>query len=401
MISDAKARKLSPTDKPLSDSGVKGLYLFSGSTVGAGKWIFRFTSPETRKRRDMGLGRYPEVSVKLAREQGWANRQMVEAGVDPLEERARQEEQQRVLQEMPTFECAAHTVHADAAPGFRNQKHIDQWINTLVEYVFPKIGKKKVDKISVADFANCLKPIWLEKPEAASRVKQRCDKVMKWCVANGYIMASPVGVVDQLLPKQPGIRQRVEHHPAVPWRFLPEVYSAKIVSGHASDTKLMLEVLILTACRSGEVRMMTWDEIDFDKSIWTIPAVRMKASSAHRVPLTSRVYEVLQYKQQTKVDDNPLVFHSRKGTPYSDMTMTKFLRDQRVESDTAGRIATAHGFRSSFRDWASENGYPRDVAERALAHTIKSSTEAAYHRTDLLDKRRAMMEAWQAFVLKI
>lgn len=183
MISDAKARKLSPTDKPLSDSGVKGLYLFSGSTVGAGKWIFRFTSPETRKRPDMGLGRYPEVSVKLAREQAWANRQMVEAGVDPLEERTRQEEQQRVLQEMPTFECAAHTVHADAAPGFRNQKHIDQWINTLVEYVFPKIGKKKVDKISVADFANCLKPIWLEKPETASRVKQRCDKVMKWCVA--------------------------------------------------------------------------------------------------------------------------------------------------------------------------------------------------------------------------
>lgn len=401
MISDAKARKLSPTDKPLSDSGVKGLYLFSGSTVGAGKWIFRFTSPETRKRRDMGLGRYPEVSVKLAREQAWANRQMVEAGVDPLEERARQEEQQRVLQEMPTFECAAHTVHADVAPGFRNQKHIDQWINTLVEYVFPKIGKKKVDKISVADFANCLKPIWLEKPETASRVKQRCDKVMKWCVANGYIMASPVGVVDQLLPKQPGIRQRVEHHPAVPWRLLPEVYSAKIVSGHASDTKLMLEVLILTACRSGEVRMMTWDEIDFDKSIWTIPAVRMKANSAHRVPLTSRIYEILQFKQQTQVDSNPLVFHSRKGTPYSDMTMTKFLRDQRIESDTLERIATAHGFRSSFRDWASENGYPRDVAERALAHTIKSSTEAAYHRTDLLDKRRLMMHAWQKFVLNI
>lgn len=401
MISDAKARKLSPTDKPLSDSGVKGLYLFSGSTVGAGKWIFRFTSPETRKRRDMGLGRYPEVSVKLAREQAWANRQMVEAGVDPLEERARQEEQQRVLQEMPTFECAAHTVHADAAPGFRNQKHIDQWINTLVEYVFPKIGKKKVDKISVADFANCLKPIWLEKPETASRVKQRCDKVMKWCVANGYIMASPVGVVDQLLPKQPGIRQRVEHHPAVPWRLLPEVYSAKIVSGHASDTKLMLEVLILTACRSGEVRMMTWDEIDFDKSIWTIPAVRMKANSAHRVPLTSRINEILQFKQQTQVDNNPLVFYSRKGTPYSDMTMTKFLRDQRVESDTVGRIATAHGFRSTFRDWASENSYPRDVAERSLAHTIKSATEAAYHRTDLLDKRRLMMQAWQKFVLNI
>ncbi|MDM8347262.1 tyrosine-type recombinase/integrase [Pseudochrobactrum sp. sp1633] len=401
MISDAKARKLSPTDKPLSDGGVKGLYLFSGSIVGAGKWIFRFTSPETRKRRDMGLGRYPEVSVKLAREQAWATRQMVETGMDPLEERARQKEQRRVLQEMPTFEHAARTVHAGAASGFRNQKHIDQWINTLVEYVFPKIGKRKVDEITVADFASCLKPIWLEKPETASRVKQRCDKVMKWCVANGYIMASPVGVVDQLLPKQPGNRQRVEHHPAVPWHLLPEVYSAEIASGHISDTKLMLEILILTACRSGEVRMMEWNEVDFNKAIWTIPASRMKANSAHRVPLTSRVFEILQYKQQIKIDNNPLVFHSRKGTPYSDMTMTKFLRDQRVESDTAGRIATAHGFRSSFRDWASENGYPRDVAERALAHVIKSSTEAAYHRTDLLDKRRLMMQTWQNFIMNI
>lgn len=347
----------------------------------------------------MGLGRYPEISVKNDREQAWINLQMVEAGIDPLEERTRREEQQRVLEEMPTFEGAARKVHADAALGFRNQKHIEQWINTLVEYVFPKIGKKKVDEISVTDFANCLKPIWLEKPETASRVKQRCDKVMKWCVANGYIMASPVGVVDQLLPKQPGIRQRVEHHPAVPWRLLPEMYSTKIASGHISDTKLMLEVLILTACRSGEVRMMVWDEIDFNNAIWTIPASRMKAKSVHRVPLTSRVYQILQYKQQTKMGDNPLVFHSRKGTPYSDMIMTKFLRDQRVDSDTPERVATAHGFRSSFRDWASENGYPRDVAERALAHAIKNSTEAAYHRTDLLDKRRLMMQSWHDFVL--
>jgi integrase len=163
----------------------------------------------------------------------------------------------------------------------------------------------------------------------------------------------------------------------------------------------MLEILILTACRSGEVRMMCWDEIDFENAIWAIPASRMKANAAHRVPLTSRVYEVLQYKQQIKTDDNPLVFQSRKGAPYSDMTMTKFLRDQRIESDTNERVATAHGFRSSFRDWVSENGYPRDVAERALAHTIKNATEAAYHRTDLLDRRRVMMQAWQDFCFNI
>ncbi len=399
MISDAKARRLKPSDKPQSDSAVKGLYLFPTTTIGAGKWIFRFTSPETRKRRDMGLGRYPEISVKIAREQAWAARQLVEGGTDPLENRRRQQEQLHIIREMPTFEHAARTVHADLSPGFRNRKHIDQWINTLVEYVFPKIGNRGVDQITVRDFADCLKPIWLEKPETASRVKQRCDTVMKWCVANGYIIASPVGVVDQLLSQQPGKRQRVEHHPAVPWRNLPAVYANQLVRGRASDTKLMLEILILTACRSSEVRMMAWNEIDFDKGIWTIPAARMKAKAAHRVPITSRVLAILQYKLAVTTDDNKLVFHSRKGTPYSDMTITKFLRDQRVESDTPGRIATAHGFRSTFRDWASENGYPRDMAERALAHTISNATEAAYHRTDLLDKRREMMEAWRAFLM--
>lgn len=366
---------------------------------GAGKWIFRFTSPETRKRRDMGLGSYPSVSIKAARDLAWIARQMVEGGKDPLEERKREDEQKRVLSDMPTFENAARTVHSETSPGFRNRKHIDQWINTLVEYVFPVIGRKKVDEITIGHFAECLRPIWLEKPETASRVKQRCDKVMQWCAAHGFITASPVGVVEQLLPKQPNKRNRVKHHPAVPWRSLPAVYADNIAQGKLSDTKLMLEILILTATRSGEIRLITWDEIDFDKSIWTIPASRMKAEVAHRVPLSSRVLEILQYKRQDVLRNSLLVFSSRKGTPYSDMILTKFLRDQKVESDTPKRVATAHGFRSTFRDWASENGYPRDVAERALAHTIGSATEAAYHRTDLLDKRREMMNAWQAFVL--
>ncbi|MFD1792260.1 tyrosine-type recombinase/integrase [Ochrobactrum teleogrylli] len=401
MISDAKARKIKPTDKPICDTSVKGLYLIPSANIGAGKWIFRFTSPETRKRRDMGLGSYPTVSIKAARDLAWIARQMVEVGKDPLEERKREDEQKRVLSDMPTFESAARIVHSQASPGFRNQKHIDQWINTLVEYVFPKIGSKKVDEITVSHFADCLRPIWLEKPETASRVKQRCDKVMQWCAAHGFIVASPVGVVEQLLPQQPSKRHRVDHHPAVSWRSLPAIYADKIARGNVSDTKLMLEILILTATRSGEIRLMMWDEVDFDKSIWTIPASRMKAKVAHRVPLTSRVVEILRYKQQNALSNNSLVFASRKGTPYSDMILTKFLRDQEVESDAPKRIATAHGFRSTFRDWASESGYPRDVAERALAHTIGSATEAAYHRTDLLDKRREMMNAWQKFVLSV
>lgn len=400
MISDAKARKLKPTDKPICDASVRGLYLMPSTAVGSGKWIFRYTSPETRKRRDMGLGSYPAVSIKSAREIAWSARQVVGTGKDPLEERKREEKQKRILSEMPTFESAARIVHQQISPGFRNQKHINQWINTLIEYVFPIIGRKKVDEVTVANFADCLRPIWLEKPETASRVKQRCDKVMQWCAAHGFIVASPVGVVDQLLPQQPSKRHRVDHHPAVPWRSLPDVYSRKIAQGKVSDIKLMLEVLILTAARSGEVRLMTWGEIDFEKEIWTISASRMKAKVAHRVPLTSRVIEILRFKQQNAFTNSSLVFSSRKGTPYSDMALTKFLRDQQVESDTPNRIATAHGFRSTFRDWASENGYPRDVAERALAHRISNTTEAAYHRTDLLDKRRGMMAAWENYAMK-
>ncbi|RCI80047.1 integrase [Brucella anthropi] len=400
MISDVKARKLRPSDKPICDTVVKGLYLMPSSKIGAGKWIFRFMSPEIRKRRDMGLGTYPAVSIKSARDLAWNARQMIEAEKDPLEERKREEEQRRALSDIPTFEQAARIVHSETSPGFRNKKHIDQWINTLIEYAFPKIGNKKVDEITVAHFAECLRSIWLEKPETASRVKQRCDKVMKWCAAHGYIMASPVGVVDQLLPQQPSKRHRVDHHPAVPWRLLPDIYASRIATGRVSDTKLMLELLILTASRSGEVRMMSWDEIDLEKSIWTIPASRMKAKVAHRVPLVPRAVKILEYKSETVRPENPLVFVSRKGTPYSDMVLTKFLRDQAIESDTSNRMATAHGFRSTFRDWASENGFARDVAERALAHTISSATEAAYHRTDLLDKRREMMLAWQNFIRK-
>lgn len=159
----------------------------------------------------------------------------------------------------------------------------------------------------------------------------------------------------------------------------------------------MLELLILTACRSGELRQMHWDEIDFADAIWTVPASRMKAKVIHRVPLTPRAVEILEEQLDKSENGDGLVFPSRSNTAISDMTLTKFLRDKNIASDTPGRIATAHGFRSSFRDWASENGYPKDVAERALAHTVKNAVEAAYHRTDLLEQRRTMMLAWENF----
>lgn len=401
MLSDAKARKINPGDKPLSDGSIKGLYLFPAKTHGAGKWILRFKSPEIMKRRDMGIGSYPVISLSQARELAFEARKLIELGKDPIEERKHLLETERLKLSIPSFLEAARQVHGDLKEGFRNKKHADQRINILEQYVFPFIGNVQVPHLTAADFARLLKPIWLQKPETASRVKQRCDTVMNWCAANGFIVASPVSVVTQLLPKQPGKRERVAHQPAVPWRDMPAFVQDVLHSGLPTQSKLMLEVLILTVARSGEVRQMEWSELDFENGVWTLPAQRMKAKVAHRVPLSPYPVELLEARKPTDEDEtSQLVFPSRNNTPISDMTLTKCLRDHNVKSDTPGRIATVHGFRSSFRDWASENGYPRDLAERALAHTIRNATEAAYHRTDLLEQRRKMMLAWERWVLE-
>jgi len=400
MLKDVKARKIKPGDKPVSDGTVQGLYLFPGRSVGKAKWVFRFVSPETGKRRDMGLGSYPATALKEARDKGLQARRLLENGKDPLNERRRLLETEQRKMALPTFAEAARKVHEDLKAGFRNEKHANQWINTLEQYVFPSIGSIQVSNLSPADFAGTLKPIWLEKPETASRVKQRCDTVMTWCAAHGFVLASPVGVVSQLLPKQPGKRERVANQPAVPWRAVPAFVRDVLHAGLQTRSRLMLEILILTAARSGEIRQMTWPELDLEKGIWTLPAQRMKAKVAHRVPLSPYLIELFEnLKEEADTEATELIFSSRNNTPVSDMTLTKCLRDHKVASDTPGRLATAHGFRSSFRDWASENGYPRDLAERALAHTIRNATEAAYHRTDLLDQRRELMLAWEAWVL--
>ncbi len=400
MLTDAKARRIKPTDGAILDGTVPGLYLFPSTKTGSGKWILRFTSPTTRKRRDMGIGNYPDVTIAEVRVRALAARQQLKAGIDPIESRRTAAALDEAVVHAPSFEDAARATHAEIRPAFKNAKHADQWINTLDDYVFPKLGQRKVDDLRAVDFADVLRPIWLTKPETASRVKQRCDRVMEWCAARGHVVASPVRVVDSLLPKQPGKRERVTHHPAMPWRDIPAFFNSELKNKPPTPSRQMLELLILTATRSGEVREMRWNEIDLEKAIWTIPAARMKAKIAHRVPLPSRCIELLQSLPKSD-DPSALVFASRRGTPLSDMALTKLLRDTNAHSDVEGRIATAHGFRSSFRDWASENGYSRDLAERALAHTIKNSSEAAYHRTDLLEQRRPMMLEWERYCLNL
>ena len=397
LLTDTRARNIKPGDKPKAHGSVPGLRLEPSTAKGQGKWILRFVSPASNKRRDMGLGTYPEVGVASAREKGMAARKLIAEGKDPID--CRDAEKAAVLAsvEAMTFERAARQVHDEQKPGWKNAKHVDQWINTLRDYVFPKIGERKVKELNPADFAEVLRPLWLAKPETGSRVKQRCQTVMKWCWAHGFVQGNPVDVVDHLLPQQPGKRERTQHQPAMPWREIPQFVAKVLHVGEANISRRLLEFVLLTAARSGEARTMLWDEVDLEGQTWTVPASRMKAKVMHRVPLSARAVEILE-AQRTLHPDAKIVFPAPRGGVLSDMVLTKFLRDHEAKSSDPGRVATAHGFRSSFRDWASENGYPRDLAERALAHAIANQAEAAYHRTDLLEQRRAMMEAWAQHV---
>lgn len=398
MLTDAKARKSKRDDKPTAVGGVPGLYFKPSAKAGSGKFVLRFVSPTTGKRRDMGLGSYPALSIAQARKMAIEARERIQCGADPIDERQRAAFEADRLRATPTFEQAARQVYADIAPGFRNKKHSAQWITTLESYAFPSIGQTQVDQLTTADFARVLKPIWLTKAETASRVRQRCERVMTWCVAHGYAATNAVNAATALLPKQPGKRDRVKHFPSVPWRQLPEVVEQLFSNTRQRTGRQALLFLILTGARSGEVRGAAWQEFDFANQIWTIPAQRMKAGVQHRVPLSTQAIVVLQQRLEFA---NPLnlAFSNSGKAPISDMTLTKILRDHDIPSDVAGRTATAHGFRSSFRDWASEHQYPRDLAERALAHTIANTTEAAYHRTDLLEQRRQMMQAWADHVV--
>src|SRR3954451_12877270 len=222
--------------------------------------------------------------------------------------------------------------------------------------------------------------------------------VVQWAWAHGHITANPVSVVDHILPKQ---NAKNEHQPAMPWRDLPafvKKHVAEFKQGEATRAALLF--LILTAARSGEVRGAVWDEFDLKAGVWTIPGERMKAKEPHRVPLSLPALALVKTLKDQKLHET-LVFPSPRAKVVSDMVLTSFLRRVQAQSDRPGRVATAHGFRSSFRDWASENGYARDLAERALSHTVANKTEAAYHRSDLLEQRRPMMQAWARHVLSL
>ena len=388
-------------NKVFSVGGVQGLMLQITPT-GSKSWLLRRQVGSLR--RHIGLGSYPTVTLAQARERARAELEKVWQGRDPVEERkalrARlQAEQKRGL----TFEKAVEKFLESKLTEFKNPKHCDQWRSTLRTYANPELGKMLVGDIGVQDVLRVLEPIWQTKTETATRVRGRVEGVLAWATVAGHRQGdNPArwkGNLDAILPK-PSKVAKVTNHPAlsisdvVPW--FADLQERDGMAARA------LEMMTLTVARSGEIRGATWAEFDLKAGLWTIPAERMKAGKEHRVPLTAQAVALL--KALPRDLGSPYVFPAVRGGMLSDMALSACMRrineareggylDQR-----SGRPAVPHGLRSTFRDWASENGVSRDLAERALAHTIRNAVEAAYHRTDLLEQRRSVMEAWAAHV---
>ena len=352
-----------------------GLYLLVKPN-GSRSWVQRIVI--RGKRREMGLGSASLVTLAEAREAALQNRRIARAGGDPIQAR---QEALAVL----TFEEAARKVYEMHLPTWRNAKHASQFINTLETYAFPKIGAVKVGEVNTNDVLRVLTPIWTAKPETARRVRQRIGMVMKWAVAKGWRQDNPAEAISQALPKH---ERRKAHRKALPYADVPAFISTVKASKAGLVTKLAMEFLILTAARSGEVRGAVWSEIDLQAAIWTVPASRMKAKREHRVPLSPRAVEILKAVREMS-DESDLVFPgAKRGRPLSDMTLSKLTKELGFDVDV-------HGFRTSFRMWAQEQtDAPREVAEAALAHTVRNQAEAAYARSDLFERRRLLMTKW-------
>lgn len=372
--------------------GVPGLAL-QVTPTGARSWCLR--AMVGGKRRDMGLGGYPSVTLAMAREKARDARELIRKGVDPIErQQAAISELRASMVAALTFkECAEAYIKAHAA-GWKNDKHRQQWHNTLAQHAYPVMGQLLVRDVKLPQVMAVLEPLWTTTNETAVRLRGRIELVLDWAAArglrDGQNPARWRGHLDKLLPRPSKVNNR-QHHAAVP---VGEVgaFMKKLRAADGMGAKA-LEFLVLTAARSGEVRGATWAEIDREARIWTVPAGRMKAGKEHRVPLSSEALTLLDaLPRQAGVD---LVFPAARGGQLSDMTLTAVMRRLEVS-------AVPHGFRSTFRDWASERtSYPREVAEMALAHAIGDKVEAAYRRGDLLEKRTLMMADWAKFLARV
>jgi integrase len=369
--------------------GVPGLHLQVQSQVSK-SWILRAVVGDRRK--DIGLGGFPDVSLAKARERAREAREQIRRGVDPVQQtktarlNLRAEQAKRL-----TFSEATRQYIASQGPSWSNPKHAKQVASTLETYAHPVIGELPVNDIELPHIIDILRPIWTTKTETASRVRGRIEGVLDWATVGGYRSGlNPArwrGHLDKVLPK-PSRVSKVEHHEALPYakigKFMAELRKAEGTGARA------LEFVILNASRSGEVRGADWSEVDLEAAVWTVPAARMKSRKEHRVPLSSAAVALL--KALPRMAGTSLIFPGTKRKPLSDMTLTAVMRRMRLH-------AVPHGFRSTFSDWVSDcTSYDRDTREMALSHPPENKIEAAYRRGDLFEKRRRMMEDWATFL---
>jgi integrase len=394
-----KAKELGPLD--VSRLATPGFHFVGGvaglalqvTPSGARCWVLR--AAVGGKRRHMGLGGYPDVTLAGAKEAARAARAQISSGIDPVAERqAKRSTLAAAIAATMTFSEAAGKYIAAHEAGWKNAKSSAQWISSLESYAFPVLGKISVSQIETAHIMRVLEPIWTTKTETASRVRGRIESILDWATVRGFRKGeNPArwrGHLEHLLAARADVK-KVEHHAALDYReigaFLVNLRKQEGLGARA------LEFAILNAARSGEVRGATWSEIDLDAAVWTIPKERMKAEKEQRVPLSAEALALLNALPRMIGTD--LLFPNAKNTVLSDMTLTAVLRRMGVP-------VTAHGFRSSFRDWAGETtAYPREVIEHALAHQLKDKAEAAYARGSLFEKRRRLMADWAKFCWKV
>ncbi len=376
-------KNLKPGAKTKRHGDGRGLYMVVRAN-GSKAWVQRITIDGDRT--DIGLGGYPDVSMALARKKSGDLRSAVAEGRDPRAERRQPN--------LPTFQEVAEAYIADNAGRWKTLKQAINWHGSLSTYAYPVFGNTRVDRITRADVLRVLQPIWTTKPSLAKKLRQRVRSIFGAAMAFDYIDLNPAGeVIDAALPRTPAVKA---HFRALPYQDVGDALAKVEASGAFLASRLCFRFLLLTAVRSGEARGARWDEIDIKARTWSIPADRMKAGVEHRVPLSDASLDVL--RRALALDNNSgLVFpsHYKHGRGLSDMTLTKVLRDTGL-----AKQATVHGFRTSFKTWCMETtDTPWAVGEAALAHTLGNSTEQAYARSDLFERRRVLMDAWGDFVL--
>jgi integrase len=352
-------------------------------------WVFRYTLNGVR--HHAGLGSCITVDLKTARERARRYRELLLDGIDPIAHRdAERSARIAANAKTMTFEEAAMRYIAAHRARWRNQQHAAEWPTSLRRYIFPTLGKIDVREIDTALVVRALEQVWGQAPETGSRLRGRVESILDWCGVQGLRPAdvpNPArwsGHIEHVLPKA---KRQIEHHPALPWREVPEfMVRLRQVGGTAA---LAFEFLVLTAARAGEVRGMVWSEVDPDNAVWVIPGQRMKSGREHRVPLSPRCVSILREMEAIRTGD--FVFPGRDGK-LGESAFHQLLKN-------LGRTdITTHGFRSSFRDWAAERtAFPREVAELALAHAVGDAVERSYQRSDLFERRRQLMDAWAGF----